>query len=701
MPQVVLGHKGDAPVTLKSSEELIAVRTRSRRSLQAGAVQPAAAREISDGKLVLAFPEAGVEVYEIDAGARRRSLEQRKAALLRHSDVRFAGRVLVDEAGQPVLYTENLFVKFVDAADPEACRQVIREAGLTLRRELEYAKNSFFVSAAEGTGQEVFEIAKRLLQRPDVEYCHPELVRRRAPRAIFAQQWHLQNATVNGQAVRAHANVAAALATSKGEGITIAIVDDGFDIDHPEFAVAGKIVSPRDATFPLDHAQALNPRPKDAHPQYPDDHGTACAGVACAAGVEGASGVAPRAKLMPIRLAAGLGSQQEADAFMWAAQHGADVISCSWGPPDGDWWDKDDAQHRARVQMPASTKLAIDYVTTHGRGGKGCIVLFAAGNGNESVDNDGYASYEKVIAVAACNDRGTRSVYSDYGKAVWCSFPSSDFDWPEQDIPAPLTPGIWTTDRVSKRGYNPGAVFDGDAKGNYTNSFGGTSSACPGAAGVVALVLAVNPELKWLEVKQLLKKSCDKIDPQNGKYDATSAHSVYYGFGRLNAMTAVSLAQPARTDSLIVSRKYNRRLPDMQQIEVRLDVGETAKVDQLAVHVDLVHTYVGDLVLTLIPPASLAQKPVVLQERIGGSADNLKRVFDASSCPPLAAFHDTVCAGRWTLRVQDRALADIGTLVTFGLELKFAGAPAPRVASAEHLAALSGVSPENGLRAPT
>jgi subtilisin-like proprotein convertase family protein len=386
---------------------------------------------------------------------------------------------------------------------------------------------------------------------------------------------------------------------------------------------------------------------------------------------------------------------------MWAAQHGADVISCSWGPPDGDWWDKDDAQHRARVQMPASTKLAIDYVTTHGREGKGCIVLFAAGNGNESVDNDGYASYEKVIAVAACNDRGTRSVYSDYGKAVWCSFPSSDFDWPEQDIPAPLTPGIWTTDRVSKRGYNPGAVFDGDAKGNYTNSFGGTSSACPGAAGVVALVLAVNPELKWLEVKQLLKKSCDKIDPQNGKYDATSAHSVYYGFGRLNAMTAVSLAQPARTDSLIVSRKYNRRLPDMQQIEVRLDVGETAKVDQLAVHVDLVHTYVGDLVLTLIPPASLAQKPVVLQERIGGSADNLKRVFDASSCPPLAAFHDTVCAGRWTLRVQDRALADIGTLVTFGLELKFAGAPAPRVASAEHLAALSGVSPENGLRAPT
>lgn len=53
--------------------------------------------------------------------------------------------------------------------------------------------------------------------------------------------------------------------------------------------------------------------------------GIACAGVACADGSFGASGAAPRARLMPIRLASGLGSQAEADAFIWAAQHGADV----------------------------------------------------------------------------------------------------------------------------------------------------------------------------------------------------------------------------------------------------------------------------------------------------------------------------------------------------------------------------------------
>ena len=109
------------------------------------------------------------------------------------------------------------------------------------------------------------------------------------------------------------------------------------------------------------------------------------------------------------------------------------------------------------VPLPASTRLAIDYVTANGRGGKGCVVLFAAGNGNESVDNDGYASYAKVMAVAACNDRGRRSVYSDFGKAVWCAFPSNDFGHAPFNHPEPLTPGIWTTDRQGESGIQQSA----------------------------------------------------------------------------------------------------------------------------------------------------------------------------------------------------------------------------------------------------
>ena len=186
------------------------------------------------------------------------------------------------------------------------------------------------------------------------------------------------------------------------------------------------------------------------------------------------------------------------------------------------------------MPLPDSTRLAIDHAVTLGRNGKGCVVLWGAGNGNESVDNDGYASNPKVIAVAACNDRGKRSAYSDKGKALWCAFPSS------AGIPS-LTPGIWTTDRSGKSGYNDGNIKKGDAAGNYTNSFGGTSSATPGAAGVAALVLSKNPQLRWDEVKDILKRCCDRIDATKKQYDA-KGHSKNYGYGRLNAKKAVDLA---------------------------------------------------------------------------------------------------------------------------------------------------------------
>jgi subtilisin family serine protease len=173
--------------------------------------------------------------------------------------------------------------------------------------------------------------------------------------------------------------------------------------------------------------------------------------------------------------------------------------------------------------------LALNYAVTNGRDGKGCVVFFAAGNGNESVDNDGYASYDRVLAVAACNDRGRRSVYSDFGDAIFCAFPSNDREFAPEGRPAPLTPGIWTTDLMGRAG---------DSADNYTNSFGGTSSACPGAAGVAALVLSRNPSLHWREVKHVLRRCCDRIDQEHGQ-DDEEGHSPFYGYGRLNAEKAV------------------------------------------------------------------------------------------------------------------------------------------------------------------
>ncbi|HVG96377.1 MAG TPA: S8 family serine peptidase, partial [Chloroflexota bacterium] len=663
MKEVKFGRKDEPAIKLRMSDDLLAVRTRSTRSLRAGPVASEAAAEVADGDLVLAFPEAGVEVYRVPTGAGRRSLGERKTALRQAPDVRFAGGVLVDDtSGEPVVYTENLFVKFVDGADPESCRAVLREAGLTIKQEVDYATNAFFVAAPEGTGTDVFDIAARLLRRDDVEYCHPEVLRRRRSKAVFARQWHLKTTTIENILVAASASVEAAHQVTRGAGVTIAVIDDGVDVEHPEFNTPGKVVAPRDATLSSD-----DPRPKSPG----ERHGTACAGVACADGRDGASGVAPEARLMPIRLSSALGSLQEGSAFRWAADHGADVISCSWGPEDGAWFTPGDPLHNQQVPLPAFTRLAIDYATTQGRGGKGCVVLFAAGNGNESVDNDGYASYEKVIAVAACNDRGTRSVYSDFGAAVWCAFPSNDFAHAATGHQAPLTTGIWTTDRSGPAGYNSGRLQLGDLAGNYTNSFGGTSSACPGAAGVAALILAVNPALQWQEVRDLLKRSCDRIDPQGGAYDA-AGRSALYGFGRLNAAQAVQLARPAPTNRVTIVRTFNQPLPDLQTVSVAVDVVETQPVADLAVQVDLRHTFIGDLVVSLAPPAGAA---VVLHNRAGGATQNLKRTYNASTTPALARFAGASARGRWTLKVEDRAARDSGTLVSFGLDLTLTPAP--------------------------
>lgn len=664
MPYVNFGMKDEPGFELIESPDLIAVRTRSRRPVRGvGPVSRPTTAEVADGTLVATFPDAGVEVYRVPAAAR--SVEDRKQALRAAPDVQFAGSVLVHpDTDEPVLYTENIYIRFREDLDADDCEAIIRDAGLTVKQRLDFATNAYFAAAPEGTGQKVFDIALELLNRADVVYCHPELIQERRRKQVFAQQWHLKATTVNNVLVNAHVHAEPAHAITRGAGATVAVIDDGVDIDHPEFGGAGKVVAPRDATL-----RTGDPRPKDTVPsQDGDNHGTACAGVACANGVEGASGVAPLAKLMPIRLASGLGSIQEAEAFRWAADHGADVISCSWGPADGQWWNPNDPRHNRFVALPASTRDAIDYAVTNGRGGKGCVVLFAAGNGNESVDNDGYASYDKVIAVAACNDQSKRSVYSDFGKAILCAFPSSDFGHPPFNHPEPLTPGIWTTDRLGNFGYNPGDVRFGDAAGKFTNDFGGTSSACPGAAGVAALILSANSALRWNEVKDVLRRACDRIDPQGGQYDA-NGHSKFYGYGRLNAETAAKLAKGAVGRVVTVNKVLNVPIPDLGSVEGAIDATEATPVDKAAVYVRLEHTYIGDLLITVMPPSGSGLPKVVLHNRAGGSRDNLEMLYDPSNTPALAAYAGKKCQGTWTVRVEDKAAQDAGTLVQIGLHL--------------------------------
>ena len=87
--------------------------------------------------------------------------------------------------------------------------------------------------------------------------------------------------------------------------------------------------------------------------------------------------------------------------------------------------------------------------------------------------------------------------------------------------------------------------------------------------------------------------------------------------------------------------------------------------------VDIEHTWIGDLKVTLRPPASMGSDAVTLHAETGGSTLNLKRSYDTASTPALADFAGKNPQGTWTLEVKDRARQDQGKIVSFSLAMVF------------------------------
>ncbi|MDJ0644084.1 MAG: S8 family serine peptidase [Erythrobacter sp.] len=526
MQLMKLGGKDGIELSLQSSESMIATRTVSRGPIDRSLLSPSARSVLSEVRRYTEFAGEDITLWQ-SKGA---ELEYFKASLNEEDQIEFAGSVLtMGEDRTPIAYTSRIFLALHRDASPKLVHGLIGElpGDWYVENRLSYGRPCFYIKPVESIGQDVFGRALDLLERNEVDRCHPEFLREKAFRGVFDKQWHLGRRTIAGTLIDQSADVEAAWSISRGQGTSIAVIDDGIDTNHPEFSQRGKVVAEFDITD----------RVADARPKRPwNNHGTPCAGVACAAGIDGASGVAPDAQLIPIRNVSALGGRDESDSIDWAVRHGADVISCSWGPPDGDWEDPNDPRHFRSHPISDNTALSLEAAMEFGRQGRGCVICWAAGNGNESADLDGYVTFGGVMGVAACNDRGTRSVYSDIGNSIDCAFPSNNFSL--RGLPDPLTDGIATTDRRGRRGYDKRPSPLGD----YTTSFGGTSSACPGAAGAAALVISTDPLLTGQEVQQVLKDTADKIDRANGGYD-TNGHSQLYGYGRLNVERALRSLQ--------------------------------------------------------------------------------------------------------------------------------------------------------------
>ncbi len=331
---------------------------------------------------------------------------------------------------------------------------------------------------------------------------------------FLSHQWHLNNtgriadanfATKPG----ADARVVQAwqrLGSLGANNIRVAVVDNGFDLNHPD--LRGK------ATQPFN---VLTNEPFVPVGANHGNHATPCASVAvAAANGSGIVGAAPNAQLIPVH---GLtfSDYLTERTFNHCLKAGADVISCSWGTIQ--------AQYRPSNLVQAAIRKAI----TQGRNGKGCVVLFAAGNENVNLINY-YGAIPGVIAVGASTSNDTHAFYSNRGPELSVVAPS-DGGWPILAARASWDPGMG--------GRNPFYV-DGRDRGPYHKHFGGTSSATPLVAGICALMLSANPNLTAAQVKSILERTADKIGFASD-YDSRG-HSVKYGYGRVNAEKAVAEA---------------------------------------------------------------------------------------------------------------------------------------------------------------
>ncbi|MFD9409579.1 type VII secretion-associated serine protease mycosin [Streptomyces sp. NPDC059989] len=278
--------------------------------------------------------------------------------------------------------------------------------------------------------------------------------------------------------------------TTRGDGVTVAVLDTGVDASHPD--LAGQVL---DGTDLVGMGAGRGDRAWARH-------GTAMAGIIAGHGHgssrgQGVLGVAPQARILPVRVILEEGDPGRAQArdskggalaegIRWAADHGADVINLSLGD------DSDSAHHEAGEDE------AVQYAL-----GKGVVVVASAGNGGQSGDRVSYpAAYPGVIAVTAVDRKGRKARFSTRNWYATVSAPGVD-------------------------------IVIADPDRSYYEGWG-TSAAAAFVSGAVALVKAAHPDLSPAQIKKLLEDTASD-SPAGGRDDAR-------GHGLVDPVAALQVA---------------------------------------------------------------------------------------------------------------------------------------------------------------
>ncbi len=446
---------------------------------------------------------------------------------------------ITQDENAEIYLTDEICVQFRRWPSQAELNDIMARFGLTIRRALDVEPYYLF---GISKGADALERANRIALERNILFSHPNfytnaLVRLYTPSdRYFDRQFNFYNhgqRTWRGTGTAgADIKMVQAWDISRGSSsVQVTVIDDGLDLNHQDIS-SSKIVAGYDFA---DHDSTVQPVGTNAH-------GTHCSGLITADhNTIGVAGISPNSKLQMMKIfrdnGSGGSNDDVARAIDSARAQGADVISNSWGYNSSD------------TNLVPAVRQAIIRAKTLGRAGKGCVVVFAAGNtANRQSGSVGFitfpASMSEVITVGASTRNDSVAYYSpnsNPNRNIYIELVAPSHRAYTSQI---STEGfeIWSTDISGLAGYNPGTqdTMAGDVAGNYSGSFGGTSAACPQVAGAAALILALNPNLTADQVANVLTSTADKVGGYN--YNAIQNRpgaSLELGYGRLNVYRAL------------------------------------------------------------------------------------------------------------------------------------------------------------------
>jgi len=301
----------------------------------------------------------------------------------------------------------------------------------------------------------------------------------------FDQMWNINPNSVYQESgiVKDDADIHLLQAWEKtyGEGVKVAVIDDCFDAQHSD------LIANVYKTYDVNH--------DDSNVQGYNCHGTEVAGVIGAVKNDfGIVGVAPKVQLILIKIDLEYSSESDyVKAFEYAKHLGAKVINCSWG-----------SNHEGEIFADELKSLR----------DSGVITVFASGNDGISLDMDGFDDESEdpnVIGVGATKgETNDYAPYSSYGKNIDIMAPGGSLDL--------------------------GVIVLGDDEQYFEST--GTSYSSPTVAGVIALMLSLNPSLSFDEVYDKITKNADKIGIENGAH-YINGFDIRRAYGKINALKSL------------------------------------------------------------------------------------------------------------------------------------------------------------------